>query len=419
MNMTDSVSARSESARATSAQPVSVPAASEQAASAQSLSAQFEETFGRAPAGVWEAPGRANFIGEHTDYNDGFVLPFALPYRTSVAAAPRTDRRVVAHSPAAGEPQQFGLDGLAPGDVTGWASYVAGMLWSLEHAGYEVPGMDLLVSSDVPIGAGLSSSAALECAVGLAARDLGELDAGGDELAELELARLAQAAENEFVGMPCGLMDQAAAMCSKEGHLLLFDTASQDLEHIPVNMAADEFELLIIDTRAPHRLVDGAYAQRRRECVQAADELGVESLRELHEDARAQERIATISDPAARRRARHVVGENHRVIETVRLLRAGDVGGTGAQLSASHASLRDDFEVTVPELDVAADTAVAAGALGARMMGGGFGGCVIALIPRRSAEEIRHALRDAFAEKEFTAPDFLQAMPAAGARRVV
>ena len=400
MNMTESVSAQS--------------------VWAQSLSAQFEETFGRAPAGVWEAPGRANFIGEHTDYNDGFVLPFALPYRTSVAAAPRTDRRVVAHSPAAGEPQQFALDGLAPGDVTGWASYVAGTLWALQRAGLEVPGMDLLVSSDVPIGAGLSSSAALECAVGLAARDLGGLDRNGGELGitGLDLARLAQTAENEFVGMPCGLMDQAAAMCSKEGHFLLFDTASQDLEHIPVDLAADEFELLIIDTRAPHRLVDGAYAQRRRECAQAAAELGVESLRELHEQPQAQDRIASIADPAARRRARHVVSENHRVIETVRLLRSSDVGGTGAQLSASHASLRDDFEVTVPELDVAADTAVAAGALGARMMGGGFGGCVIALIPRRSAEVIRQALRDAFAERGFTAPEFLQAMPAAGARRV-
>lgn len=389
---------------------------------AEAVREEFRRVFGEAADGVWAAPGRVNLIGEHTDYNDGFVLPFALPQATLVAARRRADGVVRAHSLFTGETVEFALEELRPGGVDGWAAYVAAMCWSLRTAGQagllaedvDVAGVDLLIESDVPHGAGLSSSAALECSVGLAVADL-----TGAAVRPLEMARLAQRAENDYVGMPCGLMDQMISMLGQAGHAVLFDTRSLRPTLVPLAPDGDA-EVLVIDTRAPHRLVDGEYAARRRQCEEAARVLGVESLRVLSDtEADVAEILTPVEDEVLRRRARHVITENRRVIETVELLRAGDLAGVGDRMRASHLSLRDDYEVTVEEIDVAFEAVSAQGVHGARITGGGFGGCVIALAPVGLHERVRAAVREAFAAAGFTEPEVFRAPPAAGARRVV
>lgn len=383
---------------------------------------RFRDVFGEAPDGVWAAPGRVNLIGEHTDYNDGFVMPFALPQSTLVAARRRDDSRVRAHSLFAEETREFVLDELRPGSVEGWASYVAAMCWSLRTAGQaglagadvDVLGVDLLIDSDVPHGAGLSSSAALECSVGLALAEL-----SGAAVEPLEMARIAQRAENDFVGMPCGLMDQMISMLGEAGHAVLFDTRSLRPSLVPL-APEGAAEVLVIDTRAPHRLVDGEYAARRRQCEEAARALGVGSLRELSDaDTDVEGLIAPLGDELLRRRARHVVTENRRVTEAVELLRAGDLAGVGELMRGSHVSLRDDFEVTVDEIDVAFETVSTQGVFGARMTGGGFGGCVIALAPAGLHEQVAAAVTAAFAEAGFDEPAVFPAAPSEGARRVL
>ncbi|MGF1430307.1 galactokinase [Kitasatospora sp. LaBMicrA B282] len=377
------------------------------------MTEQFERIFGAVPAGVWAAPGRVNLIGEHTDYNDGFVLPIALPQAVSVAARPRTDGRLRLYS-AQGDDvvTDLPVDALAPGVVTGWAGYPAGVVWALRAAGHPVGGADLYFGSDVPTGAGLSSSAALECATAVALRDLYRLD-----LPPAELALLAQRAENRFVGVPCGVMDQMASACCTEGAALFLDTRELSHRQVPFRPAEQGLVLLVIDTRVKHDLGDGAYAALRAGCERAAALLGLAALRDL--DAAglpaALDRLPTELGPLVR----HVVSENERVLRAVALLDKGEFAELGPILTAGHASLRDDFEVSCAETDLAVETAVAAGALGARMTGGGFGGSVVALVPRESADAVAQAVGAAFAAAGHTAPVVFEARAAAGARRVV
>jgi galactokinase len=367
----------------------------------------FEQRFGRPETVRWRAPGRVNLIGEHTDYNGGFVLPLALRQGTWVAAARRADRTLAVASFQAGAgDRSVDLDGLAPGAVDGWAAYVAGTAWSLAEAGVLVPGADLLIDGDLPRGAGLSSSASLECATAGALLAL-----AGAEMPDVRVALLAQHAENDFVGMPCGVMDQFAATHARAGHVLLLETLSLEVRHIPFDLEAEGLVLLVVDTRAPHRLVDGEYAARRAACERAAAQLGIAALRDVGDLDDALDRL---DDEVLRRRVRHVVTENTRVLDVVALLESGDVRGIGPLLTASHESLRDDYEVSCAELDLVVDTALAAGAHGARMTGGGFGGSAIALVEAGDADRIWAAVRNAFAAAGYAAPDVVDAVPGDG-----
>jgi galactokinase len=372
----------------------------------------FLAGYAEKPAGVWAAPGRVNLIGEHTDYNDGFVLPFALPRRTAVAASPAPAGQWTVHSEQTGETIRFSGEDLVPGRVGGWAGYVAGVVWALSDAGHRVPGARLGIASDVPLEAGLSSSAALECAVLTALVDLGALD-----IPPANRPALAQRAENEYVGMPCGIMDQAAATLCRAGHALFLDCRSLDVDHIPFDPAAAGLTVLVIDTRAPHQLVTGEYAARRAACEAAAAHLGLAALRDL-DAADLPAALDRLTDDTARRRVRHVVTEDRRVLDTVELLRAGRIREIGPLLTASHASMRDDFEITVPETDIAVEVALAASAHGARMTGGGFGGCVLALVPADTAGTVEAAVTAASADRGWTPPACFPANPAAGASKV-
>ena len=300
------------------------------------------------------------------------------------------------------------LDSLAPGSVTGWAAYPAGVVWALREAGYPVTGARVAVDSDLPQGAGLSSSAALECAVALALTELAGLD-----VVRQELAAIARRAENDFVGVPTGIMDQSAALLCQAGHALLLDCRSGEADSVPLDPALSGLALVIIDTRARHALTESGYGARHIECEEAARALGVRTLR----DVSGPESLSALADPVLRRRARHVITENQRVLETAALLRRGKVDGIGRLLNESHASLRDDFEISWPEADVAVDAAVGAGALGARMMGGGFGGSVIALLPQDGAA-VHEAVRAAFRGQGWPDPGFLNAPPSSSARRL-
>jgi galactokinase len=390
---------------------------------ADQAAAWFAAQYGGTPEGVWHAPGRANLIGEHTDYNDGFVLPFALDRGTFAAAAPHDDAVLeltscqkdggTAGTRTAGgtggtTTVTIGLDTLAPGSVEGWAAYPAGVLWALREAGYPVPGARVAVDSDLPQGAGLSSSAALECAVALALTQLAGLD-----VVRQELASIARRAENDFVGVPTGIMDQSAALLCQAGHALLLDCRSGEADSVPLDPALSGLALVIIDTQARHALTESGYGARHIECEEAARGLGVRTLR----DVSGPESLARLADPVLRRRARHVITENQRVLEAASLLRRGQVAGIGRLLNESHASLRDDFEISWPQADVAVDAAVEAGALGARMMGGGFGGSVIALLPGDGAA-VHGAVCAAFRHRDWPEPGFLDAPPSPSARRV-
>jgi galactokinase len=372
----------------------------------------FRSRFGRAPDGVWLAPGRANLMGEHTDYNDGYVLPFALGQNVAVAARRADGRLALCSRQQPDLVAEIDLGGLAPGQVAGWAAYPAGVAWALRSAGYQVPGARIAVDSDLPAGAGLSSSAALECATALALTELAGLD-----VPRAELAGLACRAENDFVGVPCGIMDQSASLLARPGHAVLLDCRSRASSQIPFDPARGGSRLLVIDTRAVHQLTAGEYGRRRAECEQAARLLGIPSLRCLTDRGDSD----GLLDPVLRRRARHVVTDNARVLSAVALLRsaADDVyPEIGRLLTRAHRSLRDDFEVSWPEADVAVDAALNAGALGARMMGGGFGGSVLALVPERAEDAVRAAVAGAYAKRSWTEPGFLQAAPSAGARRL-
>ncbi|QKE85620.1 galactokinase [Arthrobacter sp. NEB 688] len=368
-----------------------------------SAATTHRDVHGSAPEGVWSAPGRVNLIGEHTDYNGGLALPIALPQRTTAAASARADDLLRVHSVQTGETVEVDLGTVGPGSPDGWAAYVAGVLWALREAGHAVRGMDVTVTSEVPLGAGLSSSAALECAVGAAASDLFGLDLLGDDAARARLATACVRAENEVAGAATGGMDQSAALLCRPGSALLLDCRDGSTEHVPFDLEAAGMVLLVTDTRAAHALNDGQYEKRRRACEAAAAELGVDTLREV-DPAGLDAALARLSTDELRKRTRHVVTEIERVRGTVAALRAGDLDEVGRLFATSHASLRHDYEVSCDELDVAVEAAEGAGALGARMTGGGFGGSSIALVPVDAADDAVTAVRAAFGARGWTEP---------------
>lgn len=354
---------------------------------------------------TWSAPGRVNLIGEHVDYAAGLCLPFALAERTTVHAAPRAGRVRLRSRAEPGE-VEIALDDIGPGRPAGWAGYAAGVLWALRAAGHPVDGLDIEVTTTVPLGAGLSSSAALECAVAMAADDLFGLG-----LDRRTLAAACVRAENEVVGAATGGMDQAAALLATAGHALLLDTRDATTRQIPFAPADDGLAVLVIDTRVRHRLADGRYGARRAAVEKAATTLGVASLRDADISG------LTTLDAELRPRARHVVTEIARVTEVVALLDAGRLAEIGPLLDASHTSLARDFEVSCAELDLVVEVARLAGALGARMTGGGFGGSAIALVPITLVDTVRAAVTGAFARTGRTAPHIRTATPSAGAHR--
>ncbi|UVS77937.1 galactokinase [Actinokineospora sp. UTMC 2448] len=375
----------------------------------------FRHRHGRDPHGVWSAPGRVNLIGEHTDYNDGYVLPFALPFRCAVAAAPRADGVLAVTTvgddgvPRAAEP--VAVADLEPGRVSGWAAFPSGVAWSLRGEGV-LGGADLVIAGDVPTGAGLSSSHALQCAVALALLGMADRAPGAHDGPTLdEVARWVQRSENDFVGAPTGLLDQTASLRCVAGHALFLDVRSGAGEQVPFDAAAAGLAVLVVDTRAKHSLADSAYGERRAACERAAAALGVPALR----DATLADLDRLPDDLVPQ--ARHVITENQRVLDTVALLRAGGLGRIGPHLTASHTSLRDDYRVSCLELDVAVDAALEAGALGARMTGGGFGGSAIALVHADRVADVRAAVRTAYARRSLTEPRLFTAAPAAGAGR--
>lgn len=376
----------------------------------------FAAHFDGAPEGVWSAPGRVNLIGEHTDYNGGLCLPIALEHRTFVALRRREDQAIHLFSEREGSAWQTTLTEVSPGAVSGWGAYPAGVAWALGELGQDTGGFDAAVASCVPYGAGLSSSAALECAFAIAfAATPGWT--GPDPTTDAGRAVLAAAcvrAENEIAGANTGGMDQAASLRARAGHALLLDTRDGSVRHIPFDLTAAGLELLVIDTRAEHALVDGQYAQRRATCEAAAAALGVATLREVA-PADLAAALDQLDSEEARRRVRHVVTEIARVEQFVALLEAGRVGEVGPLMDASHASLATDYEVSCAELDVAVAAAREAGALGARMTGGGFGGSAIALVPAGSGPAVAAAVTTAFAASGFIAPEFLRATAAAPA----
>jgi galactokinase len=374
--------------------------------------ALFRSTWDGEPDGLWAAPGRVNLIGEHTDYNDGFVLPFALPERTVVAAA-RAGSGWTICSDFEAEPVSFGdRETTEAGALEGWAAYVAGIIWALRDAGFEVPPARLAFASDVPVGAGVSSSAALESAALTALVDL-----GGFDLPVAKRPALAQRAENVYVGAPTGILDQSASIRCEAGKALFLDCRSYEIEQIPFDLAADGLAILVINSNAPHQHVDGEYGARRKSCEAAAQILGVPALRDISADG-LEQTLLRIDDEVIRRRARHIVTEDQRVLDTVELLHAGRTREIGPLLTASHASMRHDFEITVDEVDTAVEAALMAGAYGARMTGGGFGGCVLALVDADQAELTTAAVESAYAKKGFRAPTTWVAIAGPGATRL-
>jgi galactokinase len=371
---------------------------------------------GAEPDGVWSAPGRVNLIGEHTDYNEGFVLPFAIDRRTVAAVRVREDRRIRVASTFDPEPVEIDLADLAveefPRDaVPEWAAYPLGVAWALLAGGVDDPvGVDIALASDVPVGAGLSSSAAIEGATASALRD-----AWGIDLDATDLARIGRRAENEAVGAPTGIMDQMASMLGRRDAAIFIDCRSLEGTPVDLGFADAGLELLVIDTRVAHAHSTGGYGDRRAACERGADALGVRALRDL--SPADLERARELLDETTYRRVRHVVTEDQRVLDSVRILREDGPLAIGDLLVASHVSLRDDFEVSCPELDTAVDAALAAGAVGARMTGGGFGGSAIALVRREDADAVSQAVAQAFAEAGFAEPGIFVVEPSDGARR--
>jgi galactokinase len=373
----------------------------------------FAEVFGRRADGLWSAPGRVNLIGEHTDYNEGFVFPFAINRRTVVALGLRDDRKARVGSSFADELVEIDLADLTPEALSGWAAYPLGVAWALGEFGADldaVPGFDILIDSNVPVGAGLSSSAAIESAVAIALNDVWQLG-----LDRRTLARVGQRAENVAVGAPTGIMDQSASLLGEPDAAVFLDCRSLEAQIVPLGLEAAGLEIVIIDTGVEHSHATGGYAERRASCEAGARALGVESLRDVSIDdlGRARELL----DDVTFRRVRHVVTEDQRVLDTVRTLREHGPTAIGELLDASHRSMRDDFEISVPELDLAVETAQANGAIGARMTGGGFGGAALALVPSDAVSRVLVALDGAFAENGFGQPDLFTVSPSEGAKR--
>lgn len=366
---------------------------------------KFLEIFGEEPDLVAAAPGRVNLIGEHIDYSDGFVLPFAIKDRTFVAARKRGDTTVrIASAQRRNKVVTVDINRVKPGLKGEWERYALGVLWSMGVK----DGVDLMIDGHVPLGAGLSSSAALECSVATALNHLFDL---GFNLEEL--ARLTQKAENKYVGVPCGIMDQSVSLMATQGSALLLDCRDLSTKNIPFNVASSGLELLIIDTQAHHALTDGGYAERRASCESAVAKLGITSLRDLTLE-KLQESASLLSETEFIR-VRHAVTEMKRVLDCVDALSASEFEKVGQLINQSHISLRDDYTVSCPELDTAVDAALNAGALGSRMVGGGFGGSAIALIQASRTTETIKAIEKAFSAKRFKAPRFFTSLPSQGA----
>ncbi len=373
----------------------------------------FEEVYGTPPAGIWSAPGRVNLIGEHTDYNLGFVLPFAINRRTVVALGLRDDGMIGVASAYADEVAEIAIADLSPERLRGWAAYPLGVAWALGQHGADlsgVPGVNLYVESTVPVGAGLSSSAAIESAVAVALNEVWQL--GMDRKT---LAKVGQLAENKAVGAPTGIMDQSASLLGKQDHAVFLDCRSLESHLVQLGFSEAGLELLIIDTGVKHSHATGGYGDRRRSCEAGAKALEVSSLREL--GVADLPRARNLLDDETFRRVRHVITENQRVLDTVDRLRSEGPLAIGDLLDASHVSMRDDFEISVPELDLAVETAQANGAIGARMTGGGFGGAAIALVPSSGVSRIQVAIDGAFAEHGFSQPTMFTVTAANGASR--
>ena len=369
---------------------------------------KFLETFGAEPDLVAAAPGRVNLIGEHIDYSDGFVLPFAIKDRTLVAARKRNDSTVrIASAQRRNKIVTVDISRVKPGLKGEWERYALGVLWALGVK----EGVDLLIDGHVPLGAGLSSSAALECSVATAMNHLFDL---GFNLEEL--ARLTQKAENQYVGVPCGIMDQSVSLMATQGSALLLDCRDLSTKNIPFDVASSGLELLIIDTQAHHALTDGGYAERRASCESVVAKLGITSLRELTMEQLENSRGLLTETEFVR--ARHAVTEMKRVIDCVQALSDSNFTLVGELINQSHASLRDDYTVSCPELDTAVNAALAAGALGARMVGGGFGGSAIALIQASKTTETIKTIEKAFSNKKFKAPRFFTSLPSQGAELI-
>ncbi|MFD4970195.1 galactokinase [Streptomyces sp. NPDC058424] len=374
----------------------------------------FTELYGAEPEGVWAAPGRVNLIGEHTDYNDGFVMPFALPHVTTAAAARRDDGVLRLHSAdVPGAPVELRVDDLAPESDRNWTGYPAGVVWALRDAGHEVAGADVHLASTVPTGAGLSSSAALEVVVALALNDLYALGLKG-----WQLARLCQRAENVYVGAPTGIMDQTASACCESGRALFLDTRDLSQRQIPFDLAAEGLCLLVIDTRVRHAHSGGEYGRRRAGCEKGAALLGVDALRDIPYGGLDAALADLAGEEEVARLVRHVVTENGRAERVVSLLESGDIRSIGPILTEGHASLRDDFRVSCPELDLVVDTALASGALGARMTGGGFGGSAIVLAESSDVPALTKAIEQSFTDASHGTPRVFEAVPSAGVRRL-
>ena len=419
--------------------PVFAPALSPQEG-AEAATTLFREVFEAEPDGVWYAPGRVNIIGEHTDYNGGLALPIALPHRAHLALRRRNDRIVRLVSPQTREKVDvMDLDTIGPkgtpGEVEHWAAYIAGVAWSLERDGFKnLPGFDAALVSCVPLGGGLSSSAALECSAAVAIDEVAGLGLAGtpEEPNDAGRARLVTncvCTENEMAGAPTGGMDQSASLRCREGHALELDCRDGSVAHVPFDLTAEGLALLVIDTKAKHSLDDGQYGARRAACERAAQILGVELLADIAigDLPGALERLSCADDDAIElvKRTRHVVTEIDRTRQLVALLQDGrplrgeKLAETGRLMDASHESLRVDYECTCPELDVAVEAARTAGAHGARMTGGGFGGSAIALVDADAVHEVATAVAGAYEREGFNPPAFLDAVPAAPAGRLV
>ncbi|QII04196.1 galactokinase [Rhodococcoides fascians A25f] len=374
---------------------------------ADGAAALFRSAFGGEPDGVWIAPGRVNLIGEHVDYAGGLVLPFALPYATAVAVRRREDTVMRAVSTHTDESWTGDLAEIGPGTPSGWAAYVAGVAWALQEHG--IGGVDVAVHSSVPVGSGLSSSAALECSFALALSELFDLQVDRNILIDASIR-----SENEIAGASTGGMDQNIAMSARPGHALLLDCLDGSTRQIPLDLDASGTRLLVIDTNAPHRLVDGQYGARRKSLDTAYAELGVTTLRGLD----LEQTASRLVDDTLLSRVRHVISEIGRVEQAAELLDRGAAGSElGELMTASHVSLRDDYEVSSPELDSAVDAALRAGAHGARMTGGGFGGSAIALVPSDIVDAVVVEIDSSAARAGLPQPTFLRAEPAGSAHR--
>jgi galactokinase len=369
------------------------------------LESAFQELFGRKAEVLAEAPGRVNLIGEHIDYSEGFVLPFAIADRTYAAIARNNDGLVrIASQQRKNRIFTIDISDVKPGSAGEWEKYVLGVIWSLDIS----TGVDILVDGHVPSGAGLSSSAALECSVAVGLNALFSL---GKSLEDL--ARATQKAENDYVGMPCGIMDQSVSLMGREGSALLLDCRDLSTESVPFDVASQGLELLIIDTQAHHALVDGGYAERRASCESVAATFSIPSMRNLTMEV-LDSRKSEITE-VEYIRARHAVTEIARVKDAVAALKASDFITLGRLINESHISLRDDYTVSCPELDAAVDASLEAGALGSRMVGGGFGGSAIALIKADQLDTVKEAIKKSYAAKGFKAPRFFTSLPSAGA----